>query len=54
MFWLFVIFFVLLAISATPLLGLLEVNWSLPLMIGLFGVFIILGWALFIFYPSFS
>lgn len=54
MFWLFFVFFIFLAISATPLLGSLEVRWSLEIMIGLFVFFIILGWGLFIFYPAFS
>jgi hypothetical protein len=54
MFWLFVIFFALLAISATPLLGLFEVRWSLEILVALFVAFFIAGWALFIFYPVFS
>jgi hypothetical protein len=51
---LFLVFAVLLLISATPLLGCFEIRWSLPLMIGLFGAFLLAGWALFIFYPLFS
>ncbi|MBD1940329.1 hypothetical protein [Microcoleus sp. FACHB-68] len=54
MFLLFLVFTVLLVISATPLLGLFDLDWSLPLMIGLFVAFFIAGWALFIAYPLFS
>ncbi len=51
---LFLLFAVLLLISATPLLGCFEISWSLNFMIGLFVAFFVAGWALFIFYPMFS
>jgi hypothetical protein len=54
MLWLFLIFFVLLAISATPLLGSLNIRWSLEIMVGLFAACFVAGWLIFIFYPLFS
>ncbi len=51
---LFSVFFVLLILSASPLLGCFEIRWSLPIMVGLFAAFVVAGWALFIFYPLFS
>jgi hypothetical protein len=43
----FVFFFVVLA-SASPLLGYSDKKWILPFMWGLFGVFTLLGWAVFL------
>lgn len=50
MVWLFSLFFVLLLISATPLLGTLKVKWSFEIMVGLFAFFAVAGWALFLGY----
>lgn len=54
MFWLFLTFFVLLLISATPLLGSLNVRGSFEFMIGLFVFFFVAGWILFLCYPLFQ
>gem|GEM_PF-5629455 len=54
MVWLFLIFLFLLALSASPLLGSLDVRWSLEIMIGLFVAFFIAGWVILICYPLFS
>jgi hypothetical protein len=54
MIWLFLIFLVLLVISATPLLGSFNIRWSLEIMIALFAAFFIAGWLIFMFYPQFS
>ena len=54
MLLLFLVFILLLVISATPLLGLLEIRWSLQLMLALCALFLVAGWALFICYPLFS
>ncbi|WP_367286730.1 hypothetical protein [Laspinema palackyanum] len=50
MIWLFSLFFVLLLISATPLLGTLKVRWSFEIMVGLFAFFAVAGWGLFLGY----
>ncbi|MEB3826803.1 hypothetical protein [Phormidium sp. CCY1219] len=54
MFWLFLAFFVLLLISATPLLGTFNVRWSFEIMIALFGIFFVGGWVLLFCYPLFN
>ena len=54
MLLLFLVFILLLLISATPLLGLLEIRWSLQFMLALFALFFVAGWVLFICYPLFS
>ncbi len=51
---LFGAFFILLLISATPILGSLEVKGSLTFLLWLFGIFFVGGWVLFICYPLFS
>jgi hypothetical protein len=35
-------------VSLTPLLGYSDKKWILPFMWGLFGLFTLIGWALFI------
>ncbi len=53
MVWFILIFLFILALSATPLLGSLNVPWSLEIMIGLFVAFFVTGWLILIFYPLF-
>ncbi|MBK4732067.1 hypothetical protein JJD41_19645 [Oxynema sp. CENA135] len=53
-FWLFLVFFVLLLISATPLLGSFNIKGSLEFMLILFGIFFVGGWILFLCFPLFS
>ena len=51
--WFILIFLLVLGISATPLLGSLNVRWSLELMLGLFAAFFVTSWIILIFYPLF-
>lgn len=53
MVWFILVFLVVLAISATPLLGSLNVRWSLEIMIGLFVTFFVASWIILIVYPLF-
>jgi hypothetical protein len=52
MVWFVLIFLFILLLSATPLLGSLNVPWSLEIMIGLFAAFFIASWIILIFYPQ--
>ncbi|HIK30557.1 MAG TPA: hypothetical protein IGS31_04285 [Oscillatoriales cyanobacterium M4454_W2019_049] len=46
---LLIIFFLFVVLaSVTPLLGYSDKKWILPFMWGLFGVFTLLGWAVFL------
>jgi hypothetical protein len=54
MLWFILLFLLILATSVTPLLGSLNVRWSLEIMIGLFIAFFIASWIILIFYPQFS
>jgi hypothetical protein len=51
MVWFILMFLFVLALSVTPLLGSLNVRWSLQIMIGLFVAFFVAGWVILIFYP---
>jgi hypothetical protein len=51
---LFSVFFILLLLSASPLLGSFNIRWSLEIMIGLFAAFVVAGWVLFLCLPLFS
>jgi hypothetical protein len=53
MLWFILIFLFILALSVTPLLGSLNVRWSLEIMIGLFVAFFVAGWIILITYPLF-
>lgn len=46
------VFFIL--VSLTPLLGYTDKKWVLPFMWGLFGLFTVAGWLLFIFIGAFN
>jgi len=46
------VFFLL--VSLTPLLGYTDKKWVLPFMWGLFGLFTVIGWLLFIFIGAFN
>jgi hypothetical protein len=46
------VFFLL--VSLTPLLGYTDKKWVLPFMWGLFGLFTLIGWLLFIFIGAFN
>lgn len=46
------VFFLL--VSLTPLLGYTGKKWVLPFMWGLFGLFTLIGWLLFIFIGAFN
>jgi hypothetical protein len=54
MLWFILLFLLILATAVTPLLGSLNVRWSLEIMIGLFVAFFIASWIILIFYPQFS
>jgi hypothetical protein len=51
MVWFILMFLFVLVLSATPLLGSMNVPWSLEIMVGLFVAFLVAGWVILIFYP---
>jgi len=54
MLWFILIFLFILLLSASPLLGSLNVRWSLEIMIGLFIAFFVASWIIFMLYPQFG
>jgi uncharacterized membrane protein (DUF485 family) len=54
MVWFILVFLFVLILSASPLLGSLNVRWSLEIMIGLFVAFFVVSWIILIFYPQFG
>lgn len=51
MTWFILLFLFVLVLSASPLLGSLNVRWSLEIIIGLFIAFFVVSWIILISYP---
>ncbi len=52
MIWFILGFLFILVLGSTPLLGSLNIRWSLEIMIGLFVAFFVASWIILIYYPQ--